>query len=75
MILLIFYSNIHDTFQFVIQSDITDHFHIIHIDGSLKQFNINTRILARNMSQWNKQDLHCAMSIIDYSEINAQGGI
>ena len=29
------YSNIHDTFQCLIQSDITDHFPIIHIDGSV----------------------------------------
>ena len=27
------YSNIHDTFQCLVQSDITAHFPIIHIDG------------------------------------------
>ena len=44
------YSNTHDTFQCLIQSDITDHFPIIHIDGSVKHSNIDTHILSRNMS-------------------------
>ena len=70
------FSNIHDTDQCFIQSDITDHFPIIHIDGSVKHSNIDTHILSRNMSHWNKQDFLCAMSNVDwgviYSEMNTQ---
>ena len=71
------YSSIHDTFQSLIQSDITDHFPIIHIDGSVKHSNIDTHILSRNRSQRNKQDFLCAMSNVDWgaihSEMNTQG--
>ena len=71
------YSNIHDTFQCLIQSDITDHFPIIQIDGSVNHSTIDTHILSRNMPQRNTQDLLCAMSNVDwgaiYSEVNTQG--
>ena len=71
------YSDIHDTFQCLIQSDITDHFPIIHIDGSVKHSDIDTDILSRNMSQRNKQDFLCEMSNVDwgaiYNEMNTQG--
>ena len=73
------YSNIHDTFQYLKLSDITDHFPIMHIDGSVKHSNIDTHILSRNMSQPNKQDFLCAMSNVDwgaiYSVMNTQGAI
>ena len=63
------FSNIHDTFQCLIQTDISDHFPIIHVDGSVKQANIDTYILRRNMSQRNKHDFLCAMSNVDWSSI------
>ena len=66
------YSNIHDTFRCLIQYDITDHFPIIHIDGSVKHSNIDTHILSRNMSQRNKQDFLCAMSNVDWGAINSE---
>ena len=63
------FSNRHDTFQCLIQTDISDHFPIIHVDGSVKQANIDTYILRRNMSQRNKHDFLCAMSNVDWSSI------
>ena len=66
------FSNIHDTFQCLIQTDISDHFPIIHVDGSVKQANIDTYILRRNMSQRNKHDFLCAMSNVDWSSIHSE---
>ena len=66
------FSNIHDTFQCLIQTDISDHFPIIHVDGSVKQANIDTYILRRNMSQRNKHDFLCAMSNVDWSSIYSE---
>ena len=66
------FSNIHDTFQCLIQTDISDHFPIIHVDGSVKQAVSDTYIHRRNMSQRNKHEFLCAMSTVDFNSIYSQ---
>ena len=67
-----YFSNIHYTFQCLIQTDISEHFPIIHVDGSVKQAISDTYIHHRNMSQRNKHEFLCAMSTVDFKSIYSQ---
>ena len=63
------FSNRHDTFQCLIQTGISDHFPIIHVDGSVKQVISDIYIHRRNMSQRNKHEFLYAMSTFDFNSI------
>ena len=66
------FSNIRDTFQCLIQTDISDHFPIIHVDGSVKQAVSDTYIHRRNTSQRNKHEFLCVLSTVDFNSIYSQ---
>ena len=61
------------TMQGIIYSDISDHFHIVHIDYSFQVPEIDTVIVLRNMSYRNKLAFHSAVSEIDWETLYISG--
>ena len=61
------------TIQGIIDSGVSDHFPIIHIDYSFQVLEIEADIVQRNMSRRNKQAFHGAVSDIDWEALYIYG--
>ena len=70
------YNHIENTFQWLIISDVSDHFSIVHVDYSSKGAKTESYYIRRNMSQRNRLAFQNDISAIDwqivYSETDMQ---
>ena len=68
------YSNIDNTFQCLIYTDVTDHFPIIHVDFGMKLLDTDSVVTRRNVSYKNHQRFHQSISSIDWRSLYNESG-
>ena len=68
------YSNIDNTFQCLIYTDVTDHFPIIHVDFGMKLLDTDSVVTRRNVSYKNRQRFHQSISSIDWRSLYNESG-
>ena len=68
------YSNIDNTFQCLIYTDVTDHFPIIHVDFGMKLLDTDSVVTWRNVSYKNRQRFHQSISSIDWRSLYNESG-
>ena len=60
------YSNIDNTFQCLIYTDVSDHFPILHVDFGMKLLDTDSVMTRRNLSYKNRQRFQESISCIDW---------
>ena len=69
------YSNIDNTFQCLIYTDVTDHFPIIHVDFGMKLLETDSVVVTRrNLSYKNHQRFHQSISSIVWRSLYNESG-
>ena len=66
------YSDIENTFQCLIYTDITDHYPIVHIDFNIQVCDPDTVVIQRNFSQRNRQQFYESVASLDWQSVKSE---
>ena len=67
------YSNIDNSFQCLIYTDVSDHFSFIHVDFGMKLLDTDSVMTRRNLSYKNRQRFQESISCIDWGSLYNEG--
>ena len=67
------YSNIDNTLQCLIYTDVSDHFPIVHVDFGMKLLDTDPVMTRRNLCYKNRQRFHESISSIDWGALYNEG--
>ena len=67
------YSNIDNTLQCLIYTDVSDHFPIVHVDFGMKLLDTDPVMTRRNLCYKNRQRFHESISSIDWGSLYNEG--